>query len=140
MNAAHPSNIFLRCLAVGFLKPCFMAFLSSFSSGPCVKLPAHSAGLPGNDLLFKLCPLTPPIPLGRDGARSGQSATIMRHPARSLDGAPRPSPWPYTPTPVGRHPGFYRRMPYCRDERETNLPLISRMWTKIPFKDSRTPK
>ena len=29
-----------------------------------MKLPAHSAGLPGNDFLFKLCPLTPPA--GRD--------------------------------------------------------------------------
>jgi len=25
----------------------------------CVKLPAHSAGLPGNDLLFKSVPLDP---------------------------------------------------------------------------------
>ena len=37
-----------------------------------VKLPAHMAGLPGKEMSFILCPLTPPIPLWRDGARSGQ--------------------------------------------------------------------
>jgi hypothetical protein len=34
---------------------------------PEVKLPAHSAGLPGKEISFILYPLTPPIPLGRDG-------------------------------------------------------------------------
>jgi len=29
-------------------------------------------GLPGKALSFILCPFTPPIPLWRDGARSGQ--------------------------------------------------------------------
>jgi hypothetical protein len=38
-----------------------------------VKLPAHRAGLPGKEVSFILCPLTPPIPLWRDGARSGQN-------------------------------------------------------------------
>jgi len=37
-----------------------------------MKLPAHRAGLPGKEVSFILCPLTPPIPLWRDGARSGQ--------------------------------------------------------------------
>jgi len=41
----------------------------------CVKLPAHSAGLPGNDLLFKSVPLDT-RPLGRAcGARSGHADT-----------------------------------------------------------------
>ena len=45
-----------------------------------MKLPVYRAGLPGKVLSFILCPpwsglidLTPPIPLWRDGARSGQS-------------------------------------------------------------------
>ncbi len=37
-----------------------------------MKLPAHLAGLPGNVISFILFPFTPPIPLGRDGAHSGQ--------------------------------------------------------------------
>ena len=37
-----------------------------------VKFPAHRAGLPGKEVSFILCPSTPPIPLWRDGARSGQ--------------------------------------------------------------------
>ena len=46
-----------------------------------VMLPAHRAGFPGTsvassmrakEVSFILCPLTPPIPLWRDGARSGQ--------------------------------------------------------------------
>jgi len=46
-----------------------------------VKLPAHRAELPGHavtsrmrakEVSFILCPLTPLIPLRRDGARSGQ--------------------------------------------------------------------
>ncbi len=44
-----------------------------------VKLPAHGAGLPGKEVSFILCPpwsglidLIPPIPLWREGARSGQ--------------------------------------------------------------------
>jgi hypothetical protein len=41
-----------------------------------VKLPARRAGLPGKEISFILCPLTPPIPLWRDGARSGQSSTF----------------------------------------------------------------
>jgi len=40
-----------------------------------VKLPAHMAGLPGEEVSFILCPLTPPIPLWRDGARSGQKTS-----------------------------------------------------------------
>jgi hypothetical protein len=37
-----------------------------------VKLHAHSAGLPGDEISFILCPLTPPIPLqaGRSTCRS----------------------------------------------------------------------
>ncbi len=42
-----------------------------------VKLPAHRAGLPGNVITFLLCPFTPPIPLGRDGAHSGQETMKM---------------------------------------------------------------
>ena len=41
-----------------------------------VKLPAHSAGLPGKEISFVLCPLTPPIPPKRDGARSGHSISL----------------------------------------------------------------
>jgi hypothetical protein len=37
-----------------------------------VKLPARRAGLPGKEVYFILCPLTPPIRLWRDRARSGQ--------------------------------------------------------------------
>ena len=37
-----------------------------------MKLPAHRVGLPGKEVSFILCSLTPPIPLWRDGARSGQ--------------------------------------------------------------------
>jgi hypothetical protein len=44
-----------------------------------VKLPAHPVrtgqarrSYPGKEISFILCPLTPPIPLWRDGARSGQ--------------------------------------------------------------------
>jgi hypothetical protein len=36
------------------------------------KLPGHKPGLPGNEISFLLCPLTPPIPLERDGALAGQ--------------------------------------------------------------------
>ena len=39
-----------------------------------VKLPAHRAGLPGEEVAFMLCPSAPPIPLWRDAARSGQFA------------------------------------------------------------------
>ena len=37
-----------------------------------VKLPVHRAGLPEKEISFILCPLTPPIPLWRDGALAGQ--------------------------------------------------------------------
>jgi hypothetical protein len=36
-----------------------------------MKLPAYRQGLPGEEVSFILCPLTPPIPLWQDGARSG---------------------------------------------------------------------
>jgi RNA polymerase sigma-70 factor, ECF subfamily len=38
---------------------------------------AHRAGLPGKEISFILCPLTPPIPLWRDGVRSGQGGVKM---------------------------------------------------------------
>ena len=49
-----------------------------------MNLPAQRAGLPGhvvagrkraNETSFILCPLTPPIPLWRDGALAGQGIT-----------------------------------------------------------------
>jgi len=39
---------------------------------PNLKLPGHRPGLPGKEIPFQLCPLTPPIPLWRDGALAGQ--------------------------------------------------------------------
>ena len=51
---------------------------------PEVKLPAHRAGLPGKVLSFILCPFTPPIPIGRDGARSGQSLVCLIFVDRNL--------------------------------------------------------
>jgi hypothetical protein len=44
---------------------------------PSRKDGTRTAGLPGKVISFILCPLTPPIPLGRDGARSGQSTCTM---------------------------------------------------------------
>ncbi len=36
----------------------------------------RTAGLPGNVISFILCALIPPIPLGRNGVRSGQRVFI----------------------------------------------------------------
>jgi len=41
-----------------------------------VKLLAHRAGLPGKEISFILCPLTPPVPLWREGVRPGQKSKI----------------------------------------------------------------
>jgi hypothetical protein len=67
-----------------------------------VKLPAHRAALPGHavasrmrakEVSFILCPpwsglidLTPPIPLWRDGARSGQTLKrkLMMSPSSTI--------------------------------------------------------
>jgi hypothetical protein len=52
-----------------------------------VKLPGHRPGLPGhivasrkgaNEISFLLCPLTPSIPLERDGALAGQMPKFAR--------------------------------------------------------------
>ena len=45
-----------------------------------LKLPAHRAGLPGKAFSFILCPLTPPIPLWRNGARSDQVSFQQKNP------------------------------------------------------------
>jgi hypothetical protein len=42
-----------------------------------LNLAAHRAGLPGEEVSFILCPLTPPIPLWRDEARSGQEESLL---------------------------------------------------------------
>jgi hypothetical protein len=47
---------------------------------PNVELPAQRAGLPEKEVSFILCPLTPPIPLWRDGARLGQSSNFKLNP------------------------------------------------------------
>jgi hypothetical protein len=41
---------------------------------PCLPAGRHRAGLPGKVISFYIVPLDPPIPLGRDGARSGQKS------------------------------------------------------------------
>ena len=51
---------------------------------PGVKFPARRAGLPGKVLSFILCPSTLPIPIGRDGARSGQSLACLIFVDRNL--------------------------------------------------------
>jgi hypothetical protein len=51
---------------------------------PGLKLPAHTAGLPGKVLSFILCAFTPPIPISRDGARSGQPLACLIFVDRNL--------------------------------------------------------
>jgi len=49
--------------------------MAAFKGAEKVKLPGHRPGLPGKVIFFHVVPLDPPIPLWRDGARSGHFAT-----------------------------------------------------------------
>jgi hypothetical protein len=60
------------CLPPGTLGPSAGSRVEGKPQYLGVKLPAEKAGLPGKEVSLILCPLTPPILLWRDGARSGR--------------------------------------------------------------------
>ena len=78
-----------------------------------VKLPAHSAGLPGNDLLFNIVPLDPAQKGGACGARSGQP---FDSPAQRLG--------------FTFHPTLRRAQSICENGRDNQRSFLSLFLTK----------